>query len=186
MQKDIQFTYSVWDCSKPVIAMIDGFCLAGALELAMCCDMRYCSDVSTFAALEARFSNGIATLIMPWLIGQRSRALIYSGDTITAAEAFRLGLVDKTFPKSTLQAEVTKIAKRMARVSLECLQMNKKALNNSFETMGLRQAIAYGAEVCALMDTIGSPEASQFDSIRREQGMAAALKWRAEQFAPYE
>jgi len=60
MQKDIQFTYSVWDCSKPVIAMIDGFCLAGALELAMCCDMRYCSDVSTFAALEARFSNGIA------------------------------------------------------------------------------------------------------------------------------
>ena len=107
MQKDIQFTYSVWDCSKPVIAMIDGFCLAGALELAMCCDMRYCSDVSTFAALEARFSNGIATLIMPWLIGQRSRALIYSGDTITAAEAFRLGLVDKTFPKSTLQAEVS-------------------------------------------------------------------------------
>jgi enoyl-CoA hydratase/carnithine racemase len=186
MQKDIQFTYSVWDCSKPVIAMIDGFCLAGALELAMCCDMRYCSDVSTFAALEARFSNGIATLIMPWLIGQRSRALIYSGDTIAADEAFRLGLVDKVFPKSALQAEVTKIAKRMSRVSLECLQMNKKALNNSFETMGMRQAIAYGAEVCALMDSIGSPEASQFDSIRREKGMAAALKWRAEQFAPYE
>jgi enoyl-CoA hydratase len=44
MQKDIKFTYSVWDCSKPVIAMIDGFCLAGALELAMCCDMRFCSD----------------------------------------------------------------------------------------------------------------------------------------------
>ena len=161
-------------------------CLAGALELAMCCDMRYCSDVSTFAALEARFSNGIATLIMPWLIGQRSRALIYSGDTITADEAFRLGLVDKVFPKPALQAEVTKIAKRMSRVSLECLQMNKKALNNSFETMGLRQAIAYGAEVCALIDSIGSPEASQFDSIRREKGMAAALKWRAEQFAPYE
>jgi enoyl-CoA hydratase len=166
--------------------MIDGFCLAGALELAMCCDMRYCSDVSSFAALEARFSNGIATLIMPWLIGQRSRALIYSGDTITAAEAFRLGLVDKVFPKSTLQAEVTRIAKRMSRVSLECLQMNKKALNHSFETMGLRQAIAYGAEVCALMDSIGSPEAAQFDAIRREKGMAAALKWRAEQFAPYE
>jgi enoyl-CoA hydratase len=142
MQKDIQFTYSVWDCSKPVIAMIDGFCLAGALELAMCCDMRYCSDVSTFAALEARFSNGIATLIMPWLIGQRSRALIYSGDTITAARRSASAWSTRTFPKSTLQAEVTKIAKRMSRVSLECLQMNKKALNNSFETMGLRQAIA--------------------------------------------
>ncbi|MEJ1978251.1 MAG: enoyl-CoA hydratase/isomerase family protein [Acetobacteraceae bacterium] len=72
MQKDIRFTYSVWDCSKPVIALIDGICYAGALEFAMCCDMRYCSDVSTFAAVEARFSNGIATMIMPWLIGQRS------------------------------------------------------------------------------------------------------------------
>jgi hypothetical protein len=52
--------------------------------------------------------------------------------------------------------------------------------------MGLRSAIAYGAEACALMDSIGSPEAAQFDSIRREKGMAAALKWRTDQFAPYE
>lgn len=186
MQKDIKFTYSVWDCSKPVIAMVDGFCLAGALELAMCCDMRFCSENSTFAALEARFSNGIATMIMPWLLGQRSRRLIYTGDTIGADEAFRLGLVDQVFPKASLQAEVTKIAKRMSRVSLECLQWNKRSVNQTFETMGLRSAIMYGAEASAIMDAVGSPEAAQFDSIRREQGMAAALKWRAEQFAPYE
>jgi enoyl-CoA hydratase/carnithine racemase len=186
MQKDIKFTYSVWDCSKPVIAMIDGYCLAGAFELAMCCDMRVCSEVSTFAALEARFSNGIATMIMPWLIGQRARALIYTGDTIGADEAFRLGLVDRVHPKASLQAEVTKLAKRMSRVSLECLQWNKRALNHTFETMGLRTAIAYGAEACALMDSIGSPEAEQFTALRREKGMAAALTWRAEQFAPYE
>jgi enoyl-CoA hydratase/carnithine racemase len=186
MQKDIRFTYSVWDCSKPVVAMIDGFCLAGALEFAMCCDMRFCSEGSTFAALEARFSGGIATMIMPWLIGQKSRRLIYTGDTISAAEAFRLGLVDEVFPKASLQAEVMKIAKRMSRVSLECLQWNKRSINHAFETMGLRSAIQYGAEACALMDSIGSPEAEQFDTIRREQGMAAALKWRADQFAAYE
>ena len=186
MQKDIRFTYSAWDCSKPVIAKIDGYCMAGALEFAMCCDMRYSSQTSTFAALEARFSNGIATMMMPWLIGQRSRALIYSGDTIDADEAFRLGLVDKVFPKADLDAEVAKIAKRMSRVSLECLQWNKRAINHAFETMGLRNAIQYGSEACALMDAIGSPEAAQFDSIRREQGMSAALRWRADQFAPYE
>lgn len=186
MQKDIQFTYSVWDCSKPVLAMIDGFCLAGALEFAMCCDMRLCSDISTFAALEARFSNGIATMIMPWIVGQKSRALIYTGDTIDADEAFRIGLVDRVYSKNALHAEVTKLAKRMSRVSLECLQWNKRAINHTFETMGLRNAIQYGSEACALMDSIGSPEAAQFDSIRREQGMSAALKWRTEQFAPYE
>jgi enoyl-CoA hydratase len=186
MQKDIQFTYSVWDCSKPVIAAINGFCLAGALEFAMCCDIRFCSENSTFAALEARFSNGIATLIMPWLIGHRSRSLIYTGDTIDAQEAFRIGLVDRVFPVATLQDEVMKYAKRMSRVSLSCLQWDKRAINQTFEIMGLRSAIQYGSEASAIMDSLGSPEADQFDAIRRQQGMAAALKWRAEQFAPYE
>jgi enoyl-CoA hydratase/carnithine racemase len=186
MQKDIKFTYSVWDCSKPVIAMIDGFCYAGALEFAMCCDIRYCSDSATFAAVEARFSNGIATMIMPWLIGQRCRALLYTGDTFDSAEAFRLGLVDKVFPKATLQAEVTKIAKRMSRVSADCLKWNKRSVNQAFETMGLRNAIMYGAEASAIMDSLGSPEADQFDAIRRSDGLGAALKWRTEQFAPYE
>lgn len=41
---DLDFTYCVWNCSKPVIAMIKGYCLAGALEFAQCCDMRYCSE----------------------------------------------------------------------------------------------------------------------------------------------
>jgi enoyl-CoA hydratase/carnithine racemase len=186
MQKDIHFTYSVWDCSKPVIALIDGFCLAGGLELAMCCDMRYCSEPSTFAALEARFSTGISTMIMPWLLGQRARALIYSGDTIDAAEAYRLGLVDKVFSKESVQAEVRKIALRMSRVSLECLQANKRALNQTFETMGLRQAIEYSAETCTLMNFAGSEEKAKFMAIRKEQGLGPALKWRSEQFAPYE
>jgi enoyl-CoA hydratase len=186
MQKDIRFTYSVWDCSKPVIALIDGFCYAGALEFAMCCDIRYCSDTSTFAAVEARFSNGIATMIMPWLIGQRCRQLLYTGDSFDSSDAFRLGLVDKVFPKATVHQEVTKIAKRMSRVSLDCLKWNKRSVNQAFETMGLRSAIMYGAEASAIMDATSSPEADKFDSIRRTEGLAAALKWRTEQFAPYE
>jgi enoyl-CoA hydratase len=186
MQKDIRFTYSVWDCSKPVIAAIDGFCLAGALEFAMCCDIRICSENSTFAALEARFSNGIATMIMPWLIGHRARSLIYTGDTIDAAEAFRIGLVDRVHPAATLQQEVMKFAKRMSRVSLSCLQWDKRAINQTFEIMGLRNAIQYGSEASAIMDALGSPEADQFDSTRRQHGMGAALKWRSDQFSPYE
>jgi len=186
MQKDLRFTYSVWDCSKPVIAVIDGFCLAGALEFAMSCDIRYASDDAKFGAVEARFSNGIATMIMPWLIGQRARALIYTGDIFDAAEAYRLGLVDQVFPKAALDAETLKIARRMSRVSLDCLKWNKRAINQTFEAMGLRTAIQYGSEASAIMDAAGSPEADTFDSIRRTKGLAAALKWRAEQFAPYE
>jgi enoyl-CoA hydratase len=186
LQKDIRFTYSVWDCSKPVIAVIDGFCLAGALEFAMCCDIRYCSEDSQFGAVEARFSNGIATMIMPWLVGQRCRALIYTGDIIEAAEAYRLGLVDKVFPKAALEAETLKIAKRMSRVSADCLKYNKRAINESFEVMGLRQAIQYGSEVAAIMDATGSPEADEESRVRRAQGLAAAIKWRNDLFKPFE
>ncbi len=186
MQKDLQFTYSVWDCSKPVIAVIDGFCLAGALEFVMCCDVRYCSDDAKFGAVEARFSNGIATMIMPWLIGQRCRALLYTGDIFDAAEAYRLGLIDKVFPKASLSAEALKIARRISRVSVDCLRWNKRAINQTFETMGLRSAIQYGSEACAILDATGSPEADKFEAIRRSEGLSVALKWRAGQFAPYE
>lgn len=161
-------------------------CLAGAFEFAMCCDIRYCSDDLKFGAVEARFSNGIATMIMPWLIGQRCRALIYTGDIIDAAEAYRLGLVDKVFPKDALVSETTKVAKRMSRVAVDCLKWNKRAINQTFETMGLRSAIQYGAEACAILDATGSPEADTFENIRRTDGLPAALKWRASQFASYE
>jgi enoyl-CoA hydratase/carnithine racemase len=186
LQKDIAFTYSVWDCSKPVIAAIEGFCLAGAFEFAMCCDIRYCADDAKFGAVEARFSNGIATMIMPWLIGQRCRALIYTGDTFDAAEAYRLGIVDKVFAKKDLAAEALKVARRMSRVSLDCLKWNKRSINQTFETMGLRGAIQYGSEACAIMDASGSPEADMFDTIRRSKGLPEALKWRGEQFSAYE
>src|SRR5689334_15005684 len=121
LNRDLRFTYSVWECSKPVIAMIDGFCLAGALEFAQMCDMRIASEPSKFAVIETRFSNGIATYIMPWIIGARCRRLIYTGDMIDAAEALRLGLVDQVFPKATAtgnhearQAHVSRGARRVA------------------------------------------------------------------------
>ena len=85
-----------------MIAMIDGYCLAGALELAQMCDIRYCSDASKFGVVETRFSDGIATYIMPWILGNRCRELIYTGDTFDGERAFRLGLVDRVFPKTDL------------------------------------------------------------------------------------
>ena len=186
LNRDLRFTYSVWECSKPVIAMIDGFCLAGALEFAQMCDMRIASDDSKFAVIETRFSNGIATYVMPWIIGPRCRRLIYTGDMVDAQEALRLGLVDLVHPKAALRAETMKLAKRMSRVALEALQWNKRALNNTLETMGFRGAMQYGVEACALLDATHTPEYATFDELRRTKGLGEALKWRDAQFAPFE
>ena len=186
LQKDLRFCYAPWECTKPVIAVIDGFCLAGALEFAQMCDIRYCSDDSKFGVLETRFAAGIVTMVMPWILGPASRELIFTGDTIGAAEAVRVGLVTRSYPKASLHAETLKIAKRMSRVAIECLQWNKRALNKTSEIMGFRSALDFGFETCVQLDNSGAPEFRTFDSLRREKGLGEAIRWRDGQFAPFE
>ena len=184
--KDLKFCYSPWECSKPVIAVIDGFCLAGALEFAQMCDIRYCSDDSKFGVLETRFAAGIVTMVMPWILGPASRELIFTGDTIDAAEAVRVGLVTRAYPKAELQAETLKIAKRMSRVAIECLTWNKRAMNKTSEIMGFKSALDYGFESCVQLDNSIAPEYQMFDKLRREKNLGEAIKWRDAQFAQYE
>jgi enoyl-CoA hydratase/carnithine racemase len=180
------FLLSNWRCSKPVIAMIDGYCLAGGLEFALCCDIRYCTDVSKIGVLESRFAGGIGTMVIPWIIGNRCRELVYTGDTLTAAEAKEVGLVDRVFPKDAIVDETMRIAKRMSRVAASCQRWNKRAINQTFETMGLLTALRHGVDTASILRAAGSPERDTFDDLRANESLAAALKWRGDQFAPFE
>ena len=183
---DLDYNSCVWRCSKPVIAMIDGYCLAGAMELAQMCDIRYCSDDAKFGVVETRFSTGISCLSMPWVVGHRCREYIFTGDTFGAEEAASIGLVSRVFPKASLQAEVTKIAKRMSRVALACLQWNKRAINNTYASMGMPAALQYGAEAATILDATDTPEKTKFNEIRYGDSLGAAMKWRDAQFKPFE
>jgi enoyl-CoA hydratase/carnithine racemase len=186
LHDDYKFTRAPWECSKPVIAMIDGHCLAGGLEFSQMCDVRYSSDAATFGVVETRFSAGVVTMVMPWIIGQRCRELIFTGDTIGADEALRIGLVSRVFPQAALREEVLKIAKRMSQVALSCLVWNKRAITAAYETMGFDSAMRYGLEACTIMDTVHTPEYVQFAAIREKEGLVAALRWRDAQFTRYE
>jgi enoyl-CoA hydratase len=183
---DCEFEHTAWNCSKPVIAMIEGYCLGGALEFAQMCDIRYCSNDSRFGVVETRFSSGSPTMVMPWIIGAHSRELVYTGDKIGADEALRLGLVNRVFGKAALRSETLKIAKRMSQVALDCLRWNKRAINYAFQSMGLHNGIRYGVEACSIMDATMTPEYHQFNEVRKTKGVAAALAWRDEQFARFE
>lgn len=183
---DLEFTLAPWNCSKPTLAAIEGYCLAGGMEFAGMFDIRYCSEDARFGVVDTRFSTGVSTLILPWLVGARSRELIYTGDMFGAERAERIGFVERVFPKETLADEVIKIAKRMSMVALECLTLNKRALNQTFEIMGLMAALRAGNATAALLNSMDTPEFRQFDEIKRSEGMKAALKWRAAQFKAYE
>ncbi|WP_407151135.1 enoyl-CoA hydratase/isomerase family protein [Bradyrhizobium sp. ORS 86] len=185
ISQDVKFMYSVFDCTKPVIAMISGYCLAGALEFAQMFDIRYCSEDTRFGAIEARFASGNAMLAMPYIIGQRCRELLYTGDMFGAQEAYRLGLVNRVFPKDKLEEEVTRIAKRMSRVALPTLMWNKKALNAALIAGGFDSALRYSAATCLIADNTES-EFKRFRELQWTEGVGAAVKWRDSIFAPFE
>ncbi|PDT77465.1 enoyl-CoA hydratase/isomerase family protein [Sinorhizobium sp. BJ1] len=180
-----QFHYSPFKCSKPVIAMIDGYCLGGALDFITMCDVRYCSDNSRFGAVEVRYGLGIQMMSVPWIMGQRCRELIYTGDMFDAQEAYRLGLVSRVFPKEQLEEEVIRIAKRMSRVAMPTLIWHKRALNNTMIAAGFESALRYGSEANLIMSTSDS-EFKRYDEIRVSEGLAAANQWLQSIFAPFE
>jgi enoyl-CoA hydratase len=94
---------------KPVIAMIDGLCLGGGLELALACDIRMASDRSKFGAPEMVIgvmpgSGGTQRLTR--LVGYgKAKEMIFTGDAIDAEEALRIGLVNRVFAPSHLQEQ---------------------------------------------------------------------------------
>lgn len=186
MRSDLAYTQSVWHCSKPVIAMINGHCLGGALELAQMCDVRYAARRATFGVVETRFSVGVVTMIMPWIIGPAARELIFTGDTIDSEEALRLGLVNRVFADDELQRETMRLAHRMSRVSLAALQWNKRAVNAAYESMGIDSALRHGGELCVLLNATPTPEYAAFAEIVEREGLTAAIRWRKRQFEPFE
>ncbi|MDP7344250.1 MAG: enoyl-CoA hydratase/isomerase family protein [Alphaproteobacteria bacterium] len=177
------FEFAPWDCSKPVIAMVRGYCLAGSCELAMMCCVTFASETAMFGEPEIRFSAAPPVVVMPWLIGlKKARELLYSGELIDADEALRLGMINHVLPGGELEAATLKYARLVAQISLEGLKTTKAAINKGAEIAGLRAAIDYGVETGALLDSTPTEVYVKFSEIIREEGLSAAIRWRESQF----
>lgn len=185
-EAEFAFSLSVWRCSKPTIAMVNGYCLGGGMELALLCDTRYASHDATFGVVETRFSGPIVAMIMPWIIGHAARELIFTGDQFGADRALEIGLVDRVFAKDALEAETLKIARRIAQNAKENLRLNKRAINAQFEAMGFETAMRYAADLSLILDLTATPEAHAFQEVRAERGLKEAIRWRRHQYAPFE
>ena len=174
---------TVFGETKPVIAMVRGYCLAGSCELAMMCCITYASEEAMFGEPEIRFSTAPPAVIMPWIIGlKRTRELLYTGDMITAEEARQFGMVNKVFSADKLEEETMRYAKRASAISLEGLQTTKAAINQGAEIAGLRSAITYGVEVGGILDAQETEQYKQFEAVKKEKGLGAAIRWRETQF----
>lgn len=122
---------------KPVIAMVNGYAFGGGCELALSCDLRVCSDDSEFGLLEINFSlvpGGGGTQRLTRLVGKgQAMRMILSGEKISAAEAYRIGLVEKVVPKAELMAETLALAGRIAKHNSLAFRYAKEAINATNE-----------------------------------------------------
>lgn len=151
---------------KPIIAAVNGYCLAGGLEIALACDIRIASETATFGLTEV--SHGIipgggGTQRLPRLIPfGKSLEMILTGDKIDAQEAYRLGLVNKVVPPDRLLPEAMKMAERICQNAPLAVQAAKEAVYRGLVlplSEGLRLEQFLAEPVCQSEDAQEGPMA---------------------------
>lgn len=179
LEEDVAVTMRLRSFQKPTIAAVRGWCLGGACELAMACDLVVAADDARFGEPEIRFGSGPVTLLMPFVLGEkRTNELLLTGDTIDAATAERWGLVNRVVPGDELETAVGDFVRRIAPTPLPVLRLTKVALTRASEAMGLRQAVGANLDLSAIVNAAETPEGREFARIAAEQGLKAALAWR--------
>ena len=183
IKEDIDTFLMIWHLSKPVIAAINGYALAGACELAQICDIKIASDKAMLGEPEIRFGTGPPLLITPFSVGlAKAKELLLTGDMIEAHEAERLGMINRVVPHAQLMAECERTARKLMKIAPVGLKMNKIAVNRALESMGFLQAIQHNLELVVHFDTSRTPEQEEFNRLRAERGLRAALDWRDARF----
>jgi enoyl-CoA hydratase len=147
--------------SKPVIAVVSGYCVAGGLELALWCDLRVADDTATFGVFCRRFGVPLidgGTVRLPRLIGM-SRALdmILTGRAVGAAEALQFGLVNRVVPPAELDAHARELAVQIAAFPQTCLRHDRRS---AYEQWGLAGPAALQNEFALGVRTLASGEST--------------------------
>jgi len=184
LAEDVAMEMTPWEMKKPVIASVQGHVLGGGCELVMLCDLTVAADNALFGEPEIRFSNVGPALVMPFIIGlKRARELLYTGDMIDARTALEMGMVNRVVPLAELPAATMKFARRVALIAPESLAFTKLATRRGAEAAGFRNAIQAGLDVVAPLYTARAAVGMKFQEIKEKEGLVAALRWRAAQFA---
>jgi enoyl-CoA hydratase len=184
LEDDFAFIMQFWDCPKPTIAAVHGHCMGGAFELMLACDVTVASDTALFGEPEVRFGSGIVAMLLPWVTGPKAaKELLLSGqDRLSAARARELGIVNHVVPEPEVLAKAEAIARDFVAAASDSVRLTKQAINRSYEIMGFRQALLQGLETDIIIETAGGPVRVEFNRLRREQGLKAALAWRDARF----
>jgi enoyl-CoA hydratase len=128
------------DIPKPVIAMVQGACIAGGLMLAFVCDLIVAADDAFFADPVVRMGiPGVEYFAHPWVLGARAaKEVLFTGDRFTAQRAYEWGMVNRVVARASLEDETFALAERVANMPRFGLALTKRAVNQCEDAMGMR------------------------------------------------
>jgi enoyl-CoA hydratase len=176
-------TLAMFDLHKPVIARVQGNCLAGGTDLALMCDMVVAADEARIGFPAARANGTPPQNMFIYHVGpQWAKRLLMTGDWISGLDAARIGLVMDSVPAAELDAEVDELARRVALVDAELLSSHKRIVNLALELAGARTMQRLSAEMDARAHLSRGPRRTQFRADMAEQGLKTALQNRDQPF----
>lgn len=161
--------------SKPTIAAVQGRCIAGGLMLAWACDLIVASDDAQFCDPVVTMGVcGVEWFVHPWELGPRkAKELLWTADSWSAAEAFRLGMVNHVVPRAELADFAVALATKIAAKPAFAVKTVKEAVNRTLDIMGQNSAIE---QAFALHHLCHAHNMLQFGQVVDPAGVPASVR----------
>ena len=181
MSRNVRGFMSLFNCSKPVICKVQGFCVAGGTDMALCSDLLVIASDAKIGYPPARVWGAPTTAMWTYRLGpQRAKRLLFTGDSLSGAEALEWGLATEAPDPADLDERTEALAGRIAQNPLNQLQMMKLLVNQSIQAQGLAQTQVMGT----VFDGISrhTREGFDFQAKAAQDGFRKAVSDRDEPF----
>jgi enoyl-CoA hydratase len=182
MSRNVRGFMSLFHCSKPVICKVHGFCVAGGTDLALCSDLLLIAADARIGYPPARVWGSPTTSMWAYRLGpQRAKRLLFTGDFLTGAQALEWGLAIEAPEAHELDERANALARRIAQLPLNQLQMMKLLVNQSLYAQGLHATQLIGT----VFDGIArhTQEGYAFQALAAKAGWREAVRQRDEPFS---
>jgi enoyl-CoA hydratase len=181
MSRNVRAFMSLFHCSKPVVCKVHGFCVAGGTDMALCSDLLVIAADAKIGYPPARVWGSPTTSMWAYRLGpQRAKRLLFTGDSLSGAEAVAWGLAIEAPPASELDARAEALVQRIAMVPVNQLQMMKLLVNQSLFSQGLHATQVIGTVFDGI--TRHTKEGYAFRGKAAREGFREAVRARDEPF----
>jgi enoyl-CoA hydratase len=184
MSRNVRALMSLYHCGKPVVCKVHGFCVAGGTDLALCSDLLVIAADAKIGYPPARVWGSPTTAMWAYRLGpQRAKRLLFTGDSLSGAEALEWGLAIEAPAPQELDERTETLVARISRLPVNQLQMMKLLVNQSLYSQGLHATQTLGT----VFDGIArhTEEGYAFASQAAREGFRAAVRDRDERFGDF-